>query len=68
MQECNAEEVRFETEKAFATVTAIGALRQTQTFVRYPAYIGLDVQKETITVAVAHNLTSRDKALCLLMG
>jgi transposase len=47
MQEFNAEEVRFET------VTAIGAVRQAQTFIRYPAYIGLDVHKETIVVAVA---------------
>ncbi len=53
MQEFNAEKVRFETETAFETVSALGAIRQAQTFVRYPAYIGLDVHKETIAVAVA---------------
>lgn len=47
MKEFNAEEVRFET------VTAIGAIRQAETYVGYPAYIGLDVHKETIAVAVA---------------
>ncbi len=47
MKEFNAEEVRFET------VTAIGAIRQAQNLIRYPAYIGLDVHKETIAVAVA---------------
>jgi hypothetical protein len=41
MKEFNAEEVRLET------VTAIGAFRQAE------AYIGLDVHKETIAVAVA---------------
>jgi len=53
MKEFNAEKVRFETETAFETVSALGAIRQAQTFVRYPAYIGLDVHKETIAVAVA---------------
>lgn len=47
MKEFNAEEVRFET------VTAIGVVRQAQALFRYPAYIGLDVHKETITVALA---------------
>jgi len=47
MKEFNAEEVRFET------VTAIGAIRQAENLIRYPAYIGLDVHKETIAVAVA---------------
>lgn len=46
MKEFNAEEVRFET------VTAIGAIRQAETYVGYPAYIGLDVHKDTIAVAV----------------
>ncbi len=47
MQEFNAEEVRFET------VSAIGTIRQAEELIRYPAYIGLDVHKETIAVAVA---------------
>jgi len=47
MQEFNPEEVRFET------VTAIGAIRQAENLIGYPAYIGLDVHKETIAVAVA---------------
>jgi transposase len=47
MKEFNVEEVRFET------VTAIGAIRQADGLIRYPAYIGLDVHKETIAVAVA---------------
>ena len=47
MKEFNAEEVRFET------VTAIGAIRQSKTYIGYPAYIGLDVHKDTIAVAVA---------------
>jgi transposase len=53
MKEFNAEKVRFETETAFGTVSALDAIRQAQTCVRYPAYIGLDVHKETIAVAVA---------------
>jgi transposase len=47
MQEFSAEEVRFES------VTAIGAIRQSAAYYRFPAYIGLDVHKETIAVAVA---------------
>ena len=47
MKEFNAEEARFET------VTAIGAFRQAEAYTGYPAYIGLDVHKETIAVAVA---------------
>ena len=47
MKEFNAEEVRVETASALETV------RRAQAFVRYPAYIGLDVHKETIVVAVA---------------
>jgi len=47
MKEFNAQQVRFET------VTAIGAFRQAQVYFEYPAYIGLDVHKETIAVAVA---------------
>ena len=46
MKEFNAEEVRIET------VTAIGAIRQAKDIIRYPAYIGMDVHKETIAVAV----------------
>jgi len=47
MQEFNPEEIRFET------VTAIGAIRQSQAYAKYPAYIGLDVHKDSIAVAVA---------------
>jgi transposase len=47
MKEFTAEEVRVETASALETV------RRAQAFVRYPAYIGLDVHKETIVVAVA---------------
>lgn len=47
MTEFNAAEVTFET------ATAIGAFRQTETQLGYPAYIGLDVHKDTIAVAVA---------------
>ena len=47
MKEFNTEAVRIETASALATV------RPAQAFVRYPAYIGLDVHKETIAVAVA---------------
>ena len=47
MKEFNAEEIQFET------VTAICAVGQAQTLYRYPAYIGLDVHKETIAVAVS---------------
>ena len=47
MKEFNAEEVKFET------VTAIGAIRQAKDLINFPAYIGLDVHKETIAVAVA---------------
>ena len=42
MKEFNTETVRIETASALATV------RQAQALVRYPAYIGLDVHKETI--------------------
>jgi hypothetical protein len=52
MKEFNAEEVRFETASALETV------RRAQAFIRHPAYIGLDVHKETIVVAVAR--ASRD--------
>ncbi len=47
MKEFNAEEVRIETGSALETV------RQSQAQRKYPAYIGLDVHKETIAVAVA---------------
>jgi transposase len=47
MKEFNAEEVRFET------VSAVDAMRRAPAFARYPAYIGLDVHKETIAVSIA---------------
>ena len=47
MKEFNAEAVRIETASALETV------RPAQAEGRYPAYIGLDVHKETIAVAVA---------------
>ena len=47
MKEFNTEAVRIETASALETV------RLAQAFVRYPAYIELDVHKETIVVAVA---------------
>lgn len=47
MKKFNAEEVRSETASALETV------RQTQAGKKYPAYIGLDVHKETIAIAVA---------------
>jgi transposase len=49
MNEFNAEDVRFETAGS-----TLDAVRQTATFTRYyPVYIGLDVHKETIAVAIA---------------
>jgi len=47
MKEFNAEEIRLEMASALETV------RQVEAEGRYPAYIGLDVHKETIVVAVA---------------
>jgi transposase len=47
MKECNAKEVGNES------VTALGRVMQGQADVGYPAYIGLDVHKESIAVAVA---------------
>jgi len=47
MKEFNAEAVRIETASALETVRPAQAERQ------YPAYVGLDVHKETIAVAVA---------------
>ena len=41
MKEFNAEAVRIETASALETIRRAGAERQ------YPAYIGLDVHKET---------------------
>ena len=49
MKEFNAEEARFET------VTALGTIRQARPVSGYPAYIGLDVHKDTIAVAVARS-------------
>jgi transposase len=43
----------IEEEVQCETVSASEAAGQEQTFIRYPAYIGLDVHKETIAVAVA---------------
>ncbi len=47
MKEFNAEEVRFET------ASAVEAIRRAPVFASYPAYIGLDVHKETIAVSIA---------------
>jgi transposase len=47
MKEFNAEEVRVETASALETI------RRAQWSGSYPAYIGLDVHKETIVVAIA---------------
>jgi len=47
MKEFNTESVRIETASALETVKPARADR------KYPAYIGLDVHKETIAVAVA---------------
>ena len=47
MKEFNSEAVRYETASALKTVM------QAQAGHQYPAYIGLDVHKETIVVAVA---------------
>jgi transposase len=47
MKEFNPEAVRFETASALKTVMHAQASH------KYPAYIGLDVHKETIVVAVA---------------
>ena len=48
MKEFTAEAVRIET------ASALEAVWQAQAGHQYPAYIGLDVHKETIAVAVAH--------------
>jgi transposase len=47
MREFNAEEIRFEA------VSALETIREATAEAKYPAYIGLDVHKETIVVAVA---------------
>ncbi len=47
MKQFNAEQVQIET------ASALGAVIQTEAVSLYPAYIGLDVHKETIAVAVA---------------
>jgi transposase len=47
MKEFNAEEVRVETTSALETI------KRAQWVGGYPAYIGLDVHKETIAVAIA---------------
>ena len=48
MKEFNAEENQFETASAF------GSISQERTIGDYPAYIGLDVHKDTIAIAVAY--------------
>ncbi len=47
MKEFNAEAIRIEMASALETV------RQVQVVRDYPAYIGLDVHKETIVIGVA---------------
>ena len=47
MKQSNAEEIQIETATALATVMHSEGVNH------YPAYIGLDVHKETIAVAVA---------------
>lgn len=47
MKEFSAEEIQFETASAVETTRQLSAER------RYAAYIGLDVHKETIAVALA---------------
>ncbi len=71
MKECNAKEVGNES------VTALGRVMQGQAVVGYPAYIGLDVHKESIAVAVARagrevpefrgEITNRPKAVAKLV-
>ncbi len=48
MKEFNAEEIQFET------ASALGTISQQRTIGDYPAYIGLDVHKDTIAIAVAY--------------
>ena len=50
MQECNAASHRIETASAPAALSAASALGAAK---QHAAYIGLDVHKETIAVAVA---------------
>jgi len=52
MKEFNAERVAIETAGAH------GVIKQAKTSRTHPAYIGLDVHKETITVAIALPRTS----------
>lgn len=47
MKMFNAEAVQNES------ATALGSVRQTRAIGSYPAYVGLDVHKETIALAVA---------------
>lgn len=49
MKEFNVEAVQVET------VSALGAIRQGQVERQHPAYLGLDVHKDTIVVAVARS-------------
>jgi hypothetical protein len=55
MKESIAEEVRIETATALATVLQAQAQAEAQAERQYPAYLGLDVHKETIAVAVARS-------------
>jgi len=50
MQECNAAEQRIETSSSVSALSASGGLGEAQD---HAAYIGLDVHKDTIAVAVA---------------
>lgn len=54
MKEFNAEEIQI------GSVTALDSVRRAQSQGRYPCYIGLDVHKETIAMAIARG--GRDAA------
>ncbi len=47
MRQFNAEQIQIET------ASGLGTVRQAEAMRYYPAYIGLDVHKENIVVAVA---------------
>jgi hypothetical protein len=55
MKEFNAEAIRFET------ASVMEAVRQPRALGGYPAYIGLDVHKESIVVAVARPRVEKSK-------
>jgi len=50
MQECNAAEQRIETSASVLTLAAMGVIGEAK---QHAAYVGLDVHKDTIAVAVA---------------